>query len=85
MMNEEMTRLLTIVENEKTDSNINSILLSGEKANPELVTSLQNYQKYAKIEFANPFRHVQRRLSLTAETLVTTKADKFLVNVGLIS
>jgi Tfp pilus assembly PilM family ATPase len=82
-INDELSRLFAQIENEQYNTELNSILLTGEKANPELISYLQNFQKYTHIEFANPFRHVQRKLSIAAETTVTSKADKFLVNIGL--
>ncbi|MBN1542421.1 pilus assembly protein PilM [candidate division KSB1 bacterium] len=83
-ISDELNQLIDHLSDELVSKSIESIYLSGDQADVEVIPHLQGLQETADIRFADPFENFSLYLEAETDALVKNKPEKFLATAGMI-
>jgi Tfp pilus assembly PilM family ATPase len=83
-IHEELLKIFKEYAEEFGSLNLDTIYLSGDKADVEVIPYLQQLQKNADIRFADPFERVELATGTELDPLIKNNPEKFLISVGMI-
>lgn len=83
-IHEELLRIFQEFEREFGSLNLDTIYLSGDRADVDVIPYLQQLQKNADIRFADPFERVELATGTDLDPLIKNNPEKFLISVGML-
>jgi Tfp pilus assembly PilM family ATPase len=84
VISDELSHLLESVKDDLLPASYDSIYLSGDNAEVEIIPHLQGMQKTADIRFADPFSSFNLFFEAESDPLIKNKPEKFIVTAGMV-